>query len=93
MPDGGVAIIPYEEDDWIEKCDSDDKQIFHRRCDRFGEKRELKIKLQTSHRDSSTGVGIGYIYISDNMSHYRVKKGTEKKEAEIFIGRPIIKVK
>jgi len=90
---GEVITIPYEEDDWVEKCYSDDKQIFHRRCDRFGEKRELKITPQTSHRDSSTGVGIGYIYISDDMSHYRAKKNAKKKEAKIFIGRPIVKVK
>ena len=93
--DGEVIEILYKEDDWVEKCYSDDKQIFHRRCDRFGEKRELKITPQTSrkNRDSSTGIGIGYIYISDDMSHYRAKSNTKKKEAKIFIGRPIVKVK
>jgi hypothetical protein len=86
---GGVTKI-HLEDDWVEKCFSEDEQIFHRRCDNYGETLEFKIRPQTSHRNSSTGIGIGYIYISNDMSYYRVKRGIDKKQASIFIGRPIV---
>jgi len=81
----------YKKGDWLELCDTDDNNTFHRRCSNYNETSSLKIDLQTRHIDSSTGIGIGYIYISDDMKHYRVKKGTDTEEAEIYIGRPIVK--
>ena len=80
----------HKSDDWMEQCDTEDKNIFHRRCESFNESQLTKIRLQTSHTLSSTGIGIGNIYISDDMNHYRVKKGAKKVESEVYIGRPII---
>ena len=88
-PSGEVVCISYDHDDWLELCDTDDNNTFHRRCSNFGDSRALKIEPQTKYTDSSTGIGIGYIYVSDDMKHYRVKKGAERKKADIFIGRPV----
>lgn len=83
----------YKHDDWMEHCDTADKDIFHRRCDSFNEEQLTRILLQTSHKQSSTGIGIGTIYIYDDMNYYRVKNGAKKVEAEVYIGRPIVYIK
>jgi len=85
------GLIPhkYKSDDWMEQCDTEDKNIFHRRCESFNEDTLQKILVQTSHKQSSTGIGIGYIYISNDMKHYRVKNNTTLKKAEVYIGRPV----
>ncbi len=80
----------HKSDDWMEQCGEEESNLFHRRCKSYNEDRFRKILIQTSKKQSSTGIGIGYIYISDDMKHYRVKNGATIKKAEIYIGRPIV---
>ncbi|BAI80210.1 hypothetical protein DEFDS_0731 [Deferribacter desulfuricans SSM1] len=81
-----------ENDDWIELCIDNntlDNNTFHRRCSDFGLETQKKIYPETKNVDSSTGIGVGYIYISDDMDYYRVKYGADRDYAEVYIGRPI----
>jgi len=78
-------------DDWLELCDADNGNTFHRRYAEFDEKSKHKIYPQTTHTNSSTGIGIGYIYVSDDMKYYRVKKGADREYAGVYIGRPVVK--
>ena len=70
----------------MEQCGEEDTKPFHRRC----KKRVRKILLQTSNIQSSTGVGIGYIYISDDMKSYRVRNHAHLKRSDVYIGRPVV---
>lgn len=76
--------------DFLELCDSDTNDTFHRRCADYGFNSLQKIEPQTNKIASPTGIGKGSIYISENMKHYRVKYGASLKDADVYIGRPIL---
>lgn len=84
-----TAWTKRNKDDYLELCKGDGNNTFHRRCSDYSLERELQIIPQTGKIDSSTGIGSGYIYISKDMDHYRVKKYAEWKQAEVYIGRAI----
>ena len=46
------------------------------------------IEIDTS-GDHATGIGVGKMYINDNMSGYRVNYSHKTEYAEVMIGRPV----
>lgn len=74
----------------VEQClDSDNKTVFHRSCSEFGDRFVKKIDIDTIHDYSPTGIGEGYMYVSDNMKHYRNKKSQSPSDATVIVGRAV----
>jgi hypothetical protein len=59
---------------------------FHRFCEKYGDVAE-GIYINTSHRTHPTGVGVGYMYVNDEMDGFRTKYGSKIEHADVFIGR------
>jgi len=74
----------------VEQClDSDNKTVFHRSCSEFGDRFVKKIDIDTIHDYSPTGIGEGYMYVSDDMQHYRNKKSQSPGDATVIVGRAV----
>lgn len=62
---------------------------YHRDCTDHKSKRAETIKINTEHKKHSTGLGVGYMYLSADRESYRTKYNSNNKNAAIYIGRPI----
>lgn len=62
---------------------------YHRDCTQHNTSQEGdNIKINTS-GDHATGIGVGRMYVNDNMDGYRVNYSHKTEKAEVVIGRPV----
>lgn len=61
---------------------------YHRVCTQHKSCPESNIKINTS-GDHATGIGVGRMYVNDDMDGYRVNYSHNTEKAKVVIGRPV----
>ncbi len=74
------------DDGYVQKCADGS---YHRDCSAHGTGQTGgNIEINTSH-DYATGIGVGRMYVNDDMSGYRTSYSHATDDAEVVIGRPV----